>query len=34
MKKNYMDKDCSENQAVEMHYIEHFIMSLIINKLN
>jgi hypothetical protein len=31
--KNYMDKDYSENQVVEMHYVEHFIMSLIINKL-
>ncbi len=30
--KNYMDKDCSENQVVEMHYVEHFIMSLINNK--
>jgi hypothetical protein len=27
-----MDKDCSENQVVEMHYVEHFIMSLINNK--
>jgi hypothetical protein len=31
--KNYMDKNYSENQVVEMHYVEHFIMSLIINKL-
>jgi len=28
-----MDKDYSENQVVEIHYVEHFIMSLIINKL-
>jgi hypothetical protein len=31
--KKYMDKDYSENQVIEMHYVEHFIMSLIINKL-
>jgi hypothetical protein len=31
--KNYMDKNYSENQVVEMHYVEHFIMSLIMNKL-
>ncbi len=33
MKKNYMDKNYSENQVVEMNYVEHSIMSLIINKL-
>ncbi len=31
--KNYMNKNYSKNQVVEMHYVEHFIMSLIINKL-
>jgi hypothetical protein len=27
------EKNYSQNQVVEMHYVEHFIMSVIINKL-